>query len=200
MVRCLTLFAVCALLAGCSVMVLRGDLSSDPVTFTEAKPISGEEIAAIPVGSTVSIENIMPEAFCFTTGEVLHASPHGLALMNAAQDQRSWHGDTTMSKVPYVNRLFKNTGLGQKRLPVYWVPTREITNISVLKPPPEGYVAPQLAIDTNDELEFERIGLDFDFNVDEEFEVPTGTGVVPFYSVNGRLETLPDLEKSAVRN
>ncbi len=168
MLRYVVLIAVCGLLTGCSVMVLQGDLSTDPVTFTEVKPISPDEVAAIPVGATVSIEGLMPEAICFTMGEVLHASPQGLALMNVSRDDRSWYDTPALSKVPYVSRLYKNTGVSQQRFPVLWVSVREMTKVDVLQPPPEGYVDPQLAINTDDAPEFERIGIDFDFNVDEE--------------------------------
>ena len=140
---------------------------------------SPAEIAALPPGSQVALSRMTETSRFRVTGEVLHASSDGVALMNVTREAREEHGTPILSKVPYVNRLFKNTGVGMERLPVYWVPIRQIATAQVLQAPPDGYVAPQLAINTDDRPYFERIGIDFDFNVDGEMVTTNSIQYVP---------------------
>lgn len=165
MSRIVSLIAVCGMLTGCQ-------LFPSPTTVSEMTPIPAPgitptEVAALPPGSKVEILWEYSHYRTWTVGEVLHASPQGVALMNARIEHRQEQGTPVLSKVPYVNRLFKNTGVGIQAVPVHWVPILHMSGATVLTPPPEGYIAPQLAINTNDGVEFERIGIDFDFNMED---------------------------------
>jgi len=134
-----------------------------------APGITPTEVAALPPGSKVEILWEFSHYHTRTVGEVLHASPQGVALMNARIEHRQEQATPGMSKLPYLGRLYKNSIVGARVLPVEWVPILHMTTARVLTPPPEGYVAPQLAINTQDGQEFERIGIDFDFNMEEEW-------------------------------
>lgn len=166
----------------CRVRIVDGlpDFPGFPPTASAFPPepptgITGAEVAALPPGAKVEILWDWNESRTRTVGEVLQASPNGVALMNVRIEGRHISGTPILSKVPYVNRLFKNTGVGIQAVPVHWVPIASVTSVQVLTPPPEGYIAPQLAINTNDQPEFERIGIDFDFATGDTFEIPAAT-------------------------
>jgi hypothetical protein len=169
---------LCGGISGCAtttVPLTDNDLFTEE-DFDLPAQISPAELAALPPGSRVLLLYVTDTSSLRVQGEVLHASPNGVALMNVTRQGWAEHGTPVLSKVPYVNRLFKNTGVGTERLPVHWVPIDLISTAQVVQQPPEGYVAPQLAINTDDSPVFERIGIDFDFNVDEtaspRFETP----------------------------
>lgn len=177
MPRIMLLIVVSGMLTGCQLFPSPSTVSDlPPIPISGAQPT---EVAALPPGSKVEIIWELDYPHTRTVGEVLHASPQGVALMNARIESRDERSTPVMSKVPYVNRLFKNTGVGIQAVPVHWVPILHMTTARVLEPPPEGYVAPQLAIDPTIAREYERIGIDFDFNVDETFESPVVTGSMP---------------------
>ncbi len=177
MPRIMLLIVVSGMLTGCQLFPSPSTVSDlPPIPISGVRPT---EVAALPPGSKVEILWELENHRTRTVGEVLHASPQGIALMNTRIEARHEQGTPVMSKVPYVNRLFKNTGVGIQAVPVHWVPILHMTTARVLEPPPEGYVAPQLAIDTTIAREYERIGIDFDFNVDETFESPVVTGSMP---------------------
>ena len=131
-------------------------------------PISTEvtptDVAALKPGSQVLIRCETPNTLKEFQGTVLPASPNGVALMNCIKSGRMETRTSKVLRVPYVNRLFKNTGVGRESIPVQWVSIREMTSASEISSPPPDYVAPQLDINTNDEPFFERIDVDFDFN------------------------------------
>lgn len=177
MLRIVLLIAVCGMLTGCLLFPASTTVSGLPPI-----PVSGvgpTEVGAVSPGSKVEILWEHDGYRTRTVGEVLHASPQGIALMNARIEHRDEHAAPVMNKVPYVSRLFKNTSVGIQAVPVHWVPILNMTSTSVLAPPPEGYVAPQLAIDTTAGVQFERIGIDFDFNTGDVFESPVVTESTP---------------------
>lgn len=124
------------------------------------------EAAAVPEGARVEIDRrfINEETRATTWGVVLKASPEGLALANCRVAGTSMHGVPIANKVPYVSRLFKNTGIGEQTVPVLWLPLDQISSVRVLEPPPADYVAPSIEINTAPP---ERIGVDFDYQADE---------------------------------
>lgn len=169
----------CGMLAGCVLFPAAPAVTLHPIPDTPNPMASPVDVAAIPAGSKISVQFHHEDMHTTTTGEVLHASPQGLALMNVKQQSRVMTGTPVLNKVPYISRLFKNTSVGQERMPVHWVPRHLISTVDVLEPPPPGYVAPQLAIDTTDGTDFERIGIDFDFNVEAYPAVGSEDFVVP---------------------
>lgn len=182
MLRTLGILCLCGGIAGCATAPLTTLVPlSDKDLFTEEdfdlpEQISPAAVAALPPGSRVLLLYVTDTSLLRVQGEVLHASPNGVALMNATRQGWADHSTPVLSKVPYLNRLFKNTGVGTERLPVHWVPIDLISTAEVVQQPPDGYVAPQLAINTDDSPIFDHIGVDFDFNVDEtvppRFETP----------------------------
>lgn len=161
-------------LTGCTVF--------PPVAATSATPpqpavCSPDAVAALPAGAEIAIEHGASEdGEQQTTGTVLKASPEGVALINCRVEHRTYHATPVVYRVPYMGRLFKNTGVGTTRTPVLWVPRYEMTEVRVVQPPPADYVAADIALDTTYGEEFERIGIDFDFAIPSD--VPPGT-VVP---------------------
>ena len=158
----------CMVLSGCTAIL--HPVATPSVTKSHSEgAVSASEIASMVEGSRVHI-NKKPVANCESeiVGTVLKASPQGLALMNCENHGRSTHGVPIVSRVPYVNRLFKNTGVGVDRVPVLWVSIRDIASVSVIQAPPSNYTAPQIPLDTSDEPYFERIGVDFNVNAPPE--------------------------------
>ncbi len=150
-------------LSGCSLML------HDVEPSTAATPLprlSAEEAAAVPEGAHVEIDRRFTnaETRATTTGVVLKASPEGLALANCTVVGTSMTGVPIMNKVPYVSRLYKNTGVGTETLPVLWIPLDQISSVQILEPPPADYVAPSIEISTT---EPPRIGVDFDWQAEE---------------------------------
>jgi len=134
-----------------------------PSTATTVLPqLSAEDAAAVPAGSRVEIERrfATAETCATTTGVVLKASPEGIALVNCTVQGTLIHGAPLVNKLPYVSRLFKNTGVGRQAVPVLWVPLDEISAVSVVEPAPADYVAPQIEIETANTV---HQGVDFDF-------------------------------------
>ncbi len=206
MLRIVCLTVVCGMLTGCQLFPSAATVSTfAPLPTQGVRPT---EVAALPPGSKVEILWQYDTSRTRTVGEVLHASPQGVALINARIEARHESGTPVMSRVPYVNRLFKNTGVGVQAVPVQWVSILQMTTATVITPPPEGYVAPQLAIDTQEGLMFERIGLDFDF------PIPDGDGEIdvsnvqfrqhieyaPANPVSKSAPAVPDFRKSAAGN
>ena len=158
----------CLALSGCTAIL--HPVASPAATKTHSEgAVSASEIASMAEGSRVHI-NKKPVANYESgiVGTVLKASPQGLALMNCENHGRTEQGVPIVNKLPYINRLFKNTGVGVERVPVLWVSIRDIASLSVIEAPPSNYAAPQIPLDTNDEPYFERIGIDFDFNMPPE--------------------------------
>jgi hypothetical protein len=119
--------------------------------MTSALPqLSPERAAEVPEGARVEIERRYTSGDwrAVTTGVVLKSSPEGLALANCTVQGTSYHGTPIVSKLPYTGRLFKNTGIGTQQVPVLWLPVNEISAVKVLEPPPAGYVAPKIKIET----------------------------------------------------
>ena len=154
----------CLTLSGCTVFL--HPISTSEVSELPADAIvSATDIAALAEGSRVHINRKqVANDRSEIVGTVLKASPQGIALMNCENHGRAERSVPVLNKVPYVSRLFKNTGVGVERVPVLWVSIRDISAVSVIEAPPSNYVAPQLPLDTSDEPYFERIGVDFDFN------------------------------------
>ncbi len=165
-----------------------------------APGVTPAEVAALPPGAKVEILWDRGDSRTRTIGEVLHASPQGVALMNARIESRQQQGTPVVSQVPYVNRLFKNTSVGMQAMPVQWVSFLQMSSARVIAPPPESYVAPQLAINTQDGQEFERIGIDFDFHTGATLNSPVTVDPVLHHSVDGEVWELPELENSAGEN
>lgn len=154
----------CLILSGCTT-ILHPVATSEVAEHAAEANVSAGDIAALAEGSRVHINRKqLANNRSEIVGTVLKASPHGIALMNCENHGRTERGVPVLNKVPYVSRLFKNTGVGVERVPVLWVSIREISAVSVIEAPPSNYVAPQLPLDTSDEPYFERIGVDFDFN------------------------------------
>jgi len=152
---------LCAILMGVAVS---GCTLFQPVAANRSEQsaqISLEQVAGLAPGSRVKILRHTPNSRESFVGIVLHASPRGVALLNCIHSVRTEGGVPVLNRTPYLSRLFKVTGVGAEHVPVQWVSIRQITTVNVLEPPPADYVAPKLAIDTNDEPFFERIGIDF---------------------------------------
>lgn len=177
MLRMVFALCLCGGMAGCASMISTLPIVGKQATADEVANVDFEfavppritpsELAALPPGAKVTLFHSAGNSFSRVTGEVLHAGPTGVAMMNVTRQAQTSTGTSILHKVPYIGRLYKNTGVGQERLPVHWVPIDRISTAQLLAPPPEGYVAPQLALDTTSGVEFERIGIDFDFNVED---------------------------------
>lgn len=156
------------LLCAACLLSLVGCATAPKMTAVES-PIPQEpmrtQLARLQPGEQVQVLTKQPDSETRTTGVVLHSSPDGLALMNCVTEGRaSSQPPWMLHKVPYVSRLFKNTGVGKERIPVLWLPAGSAWEVSVLAPPAPDFVAPQLPLNTQHGPEFERIGIDFDFN------------------------------------
>lgn len=170
MLRFVVLIAVCGMLTGCMLFPSLDVVIVEPPTTVPRPTVAPEEVAALPPGAKVEVLWELGDSTIRTVGEVLHTSPQGVALMNVRREARHETATPIMSKLPYVGRMYKNTGVGVVAQPVHWTPIFQMTSVKVLTPPPEGYVAPQLAIDTKElNQEFEGVGVDFDVNI-EGFE------------------------------
>ncbi|MFO1092209.1 MAG: hypothetical protein U0992_02705 [Planctomycetaceae bacterium] len=118
------------------------------VTNDVLPKFSAERTGQVPEGARVEIERRYASADtrATTTGVVLKASPEGLALANCTTAGKSATGVPIASKVPYVSRLFKNTGIAHEEMPVLWVPVDQISSVKVLAPKPDGFVAPNIEV------------------------------------------------------
>lgn len=171
MIRMACVLGLLGGMAGCATVVPIDVTNMPPgmfevESFTVPSPQSSAELAALIPGSRVRLSHQSENLELRVEGEVLHASPEGVALMNVTRRATSQQATPVLHKVPYVSRLFKNTGVGVEQVPVYWMPNYLISATEVVAPPPDGYVAPQLDINTKSGAIIERIGVDFDFNVD----------------------------------
>ena len=166
MLRPLLIVTVSLTLSGCMVFPSVGRVQKVSDAPTQPSQIAPTEVAVLKPGSSVQILSETTNSRIAYQGTVLHASPDGVALINCLKSGRYEHpGIPIVQGIPYVNRLFKNSGVGQHPVPVQWVSIREMTSVEEIAPPPPGYVAPQLDINTNDQPVYERIGVDFNFNV-----------------------------------
>lgn len=164
--RTLAAILVSSIVSGCTMF------DTQPSTAATLLPrLSADEAAAVPEGARVHIDRRFTnaETTALTTGVVLKASRDGLALANCSVVGTSMTGTPILNKVPYVSRLFKNTGIGAQTVPVLWVPLEQISSVRVLEPPPADYVAPSIEIST---AEPQPIGVDFDWQADD-------TGLTP---------------------
>lgn len=157
-----TVCGVAGLLAGCAAPLM---------TTTATPPVAPTVLEQLPPGSRVTLRGCgshsgSSETRTETTGTVLHASRDGVALMNVQVQSRQMTATPVLSKTPYVNRLFKNTGVGLDSVPVLWVEADEIAEATVIAPPDPNAPVPSLALDTDrlqrEHQRFERIGVDFD--------------------------------------
>jgi len=148
-----------------------GSMILSGCTFYDVEPssaalllprLSAEEAAAVPEGARVEIDRRFTntDTHATTSGVVLKASSEGLALANCTVAGTTTYGTPIMNKVPYVSRMFKNTGIPPQQVPVLWLPLDQISAVHVLEPPPADYVPPSIEIST---AQPERIGVDFDY-------------------------------------
>ncbi len=154
-------------LAGCTV-IQPIDSPVTPLSFDPPLGCSPEDVAALPAGAVVDIvEHFSEHHTRVNRGTILKSTPDGVALMNCSVKTAAVLGTPILSKTPVIDRYFKNTGVSQSNHPVLWIPRRRMNSIRVIQPPPLDYVAPEIPLDTTVEHEFERIGIDFDFNISE---------------------------------
>jgi len=124
---------------------------------------SSAPMPELPDGSRVEIlGGQSPDSRVVTTGTVLKSGPQGVALINCDRESRQHHEFPVMGKIPYVKRLFKNTGVAAERIPVTWISRAEIKFARILESPPDGYVSPEIDIDLTHGMIYEQIGIDFD--------------------------------------
>lgn len=130
-------------LCGCTSLMTTG--SRDLDRFVPAR-CSSEDVAALPAGAGVEVTNDSPDgrSRSRTTGTVLKGTINGVALFNCVVEQRNERGFDAANRIPYVSRLFPNTGVGVSKVPVLWVPLDEIGTVRVVAPPPEGTVPPDI--------------------------------------------------------
>lgn len=145
MVRIFTVTIGLCVLSGCTMFKVEPKTAA---TNDVLPMFSAERTGQVPEGARVEIERRYASADtrAKTTGVVLKSSPEGLALANCMTEGRATTGVPLASKLPFTGRLFKNTGIAKEEMPVLWVPTTEISSVRVLKPSPEGFVAPTIEI------------------------------------------------------
>ncbi|AMV17337.1 hypothetical protein VT03_05560 [Planctomyces sp. SH-PL14] len=147
---------------------------------------SPEQAATLPEGARVELTKTWNEFGLVTerqyrtqrVGTVLKSSPEGVALINCTVEQRAGLGgiNRQLNRIPYISRLFRNTGVAAFTVPVVWIPLDEIGDVRVVEPPPADYAPVDLTIETVSRPgpQFEAIGVDFDFATGE-----VSTSVVP---------------------
>lgn len=157
MCRTLVAAVVSLLLAGCTLNEVAPSKS-----VTVLPQLSPAEVAAIPEGARVEVDRRLTDADTLATtyGVVLKSSPEGLALANCTVVGTTMRGVPIANKVPYVSRLYKNTGTATESVPVLWLPLEQISSVHVVEPPPADYSAPSVEIET---VEVQTAGIDFDF-------------------------------------
>ncbi len=164
---CLTVLGGCTTLLDSQGLASRAEFSA-----VQELSVSPPTVAAVPEGAEVEVMHCVNDSCTRTTGTVLKVSPAGIALMNCHVRSSHVTGTPILSKTPWISRMFKNTGVGQERVPVVWVPVHRMNTLRVLQAPPEGYVSPALAIDmTSGPEDIPHIGIDFDFNEGEFQEI-----------------------------
>lgn len=163
MIRVLLASSLCMVLVGCNLTSPAGISFNSPEIPAETTPVNAAKLAP---GSQVVLVRVNGngQSQIRVTGEVLHASRDGVALLNATLEEQKTYDTSSwgLSKVPYVSRLFKSTVMEREGLPVYWVPRWSIFATQVVAPPPEGYVAPQTAIDPTYGRGMGRVCVDID--------------------------------------
>lgn len=159
MFKSAALLAVLAMTSGCSIIL-------HPVG--SAIGVSSSEIAALPPGTQVGIicrptEDSMQNI----TGTVLQSGPEGLVLMNCSRLTQCVKSTPVVGELPYFNRLFKNTGVAKEKIPVLWVPTSDVESTHVMTPASPDSLPPTVDIDLSHGFVEERIGVDYDFSIDD---------------------------------
>jgi len=158
-----------------------------------AQTCSPDQAAALPQGARVELMHQWSESGLVSenrhvtkrVGTVLKSSPEGVALVNCVVEHRSSADNAVADRIPYLGRLYRNTGVGAETVPVVWVPLAEMGQVRVVEPPPADDVPLALEIDTAPrQPQFEGIGVDFDFangdvsvspvRVVEQVDTPTG--------------------------
>ena len=135
--------------------------------------VDGDVLAATPVGTRLEVFGTMHRSrtnmsLSIWTGEVLKASADGVALKNVIREARNSHRTPVLSDLPLTERLFTSTGVASERVPIAWVPIRDIASLRVIEPPPPDYVSPAVDFDMSVEpVPIERRGVDFDFSADQ---------------------------------
>lgn len=175
--RCFLVMTVCATLSGC---VMFPAITLHKVDDFVLPQVTADQVANLPEGAEVEITSSRaPNSTSTTVGTVLKSGPQGVAMFNCVEQGRTIsHSPQMMQHVPYFSRLFKNSGVGQTRVPVRWVSAHQIQSIRLINPPPDGYVAPDLKIDLDDSTQFERIGINFDFEPGNETPRITSESVI----------------------
>jgi hypothetical protein len=153
-----------AALSGCTLLDSQSLVSRADSSVAQESTVSPAAAAAVPAGAEVEVMHSANDSCTMTTGTVLKASTDGVALMNCHVRSSHMTGTPVLSKTPWVSRWFKNTGVGQERVPVVWVPVSRMSTLRILQAPPAGYVSSALAIDmTSGPEEIERTGIDIDY-------------------------------------
>lgn len=163
MPKLLTLILLTSAVSGCAVFDTAPSATAENSAVAPVLPqVSAEEAAAVPEGAMVEIEGgcISGASRAKTTGTVLKAGPEGIALANCVREGHSMTGTPILNKVPYVSRLYKNTGVGWEAVPVLWVPREAMSAVRVIEPPSPDDVAPAIEIETAMSA---PLGVDFDF-------------------------------------
>lgn len=195
----LLIVAAAVTLNGC--MSLTSAASSASMSATQSR-CSPEEAAALPEGSRIQltsewiVDGVVSDQTHRTQriGTVLKASPEGVALVNCSVEQRSSVENSILHKTPYLSRLHRNTGIGRSTIPVVWVPLEEMGSVRLLENPPAEYVSTGIHIDTTRHDFFERIGVDFDFNLSGSAE--PGDFLELVETSSGQISTRPYVRAS----
>lgn len=198
----LLIVAAAAILSGCMSLT---SVASIPATSAASSRCTPEEAAALPEGARIQLSSEWTvDGFASDqshrtnrVGTILKASPEGVALVNCMVEQRSSVESPILRKLPHLSRLYRNTGVGRSTIPVVWVPVEEMGHVQVLEDPPADYISPGLRIDTTRDDFFERIGVDFDFNVSGSS--PPGEPLELVEASPGQPSTRPVIEVRTAR-
>lgn len=170
MMRFLCMFLVCGSLSGCHPaspfhFFPIAEAHLHPLPPEAEMSVSASDLTDIPLGTRVEIVNQkIPETTHTYIGTLIHTSPNGAVLSNCEVHGRTVHTPKGLLAIPPFSRLFKNSGVGVNKIPVQWVSISKMSSMKVLEQPAPTFVAPNLVIDTDDRVYYERIGIDFGDN------------------------------------
>jgi len=118
------------------------------------RELTSDEVASLPAGATIGIEQIDNGVSYLTVGKIQDADLRAIVLSEVVRQTPPRHSVPLRYKVPYTSRLLIHAGTRSEKLPIQSVSIHDINAIVVLAPHLNRCVLRRITADVSGDASF----------------------------------------------
>ncbi len=145
MCREMLLVAACLGLTGWSLLETGSTVQKSQLPAP--RTLTPDEVASLPMGATVGLEQIENGVCYLTVGRIQEADLRTIVLSEVVRQNPPRHSVPLRYKVPYVSRLITSAGMRVQRLPTHCISLCDINAVVVLAPHPNRCVLRRISVE-----------------------------------------------------